>query len=110
MMELDVQAWVKVAAFVGGGIAMGLGAVGAAIGEGYTAAMANAAVSRNPKLSGDIFKNILRRLFQAGDAYSGFFELGFCGRFSGGINLSLPLLTIGVDPFPQINWHNLPLN
>ncbi|WP_319522486.1 ATP synthase F0 subunit C [uncultured Desulfosarcina sp.] len=59
MMEFDVQAWVKVAAFAGGGIAMGLGAVGAAIGEGYTAAQANLAVSRNPKLSGDIFKNML---------------------------------------------------
>ena len=59
MMELDVQAWVRVAAFAGGGIAMGLGAVGAAIGEGYTAAQANLAVSRSPRLSGDIFKNML---------------------------------------------------
>lgn len=59
MMELDIQAWVNVAAYTGGGIAMGLGAVGAAIGEGYTAAQANLAVSRNPKLSGDIFKNML---------------------------------------------------
>jgi ATP synthase F0 subunit c len=59
MMELDIQTWVKVAAFTGAGIAMGLGAVGAAIGEGYTAAMANIAVSRNPKISGDIFKNML---------------------------------------------------
>jgi ATP synthase F0 subunit c len=59
MMDLDVQAWVKVAAFAGGGIAMGLGAVGAAIGEGYTAAQANLAVSRNPKISGDVFKNML---------------------------------------------------
>ena len=58
-MELDIQAWVDVAAYTGGGIAMGLGAVGAAIGEGYTAAQANIAVSRNPKLSGDIFKNML---------------------------------------------------
>jgi F0F1-type ATP synthase membrane subunit c/vacuolar-type H+-ATPase subunit K len=38
---------------------MGLGAVGAAIGEGYTAAQANLAVSRNPRISGDIFKNML---------------------------------------------------
>jgi len=38
---------------------MGLGAVGAAIGEGYTAAMANLAVSRSPNNSGDIFKNML---------------------------------------------------
>jgi len=38
---------------------MGLGAVGAAIGEGNTAAEANLAVSRNPRISGDIFKNML---------------------------------------------------
>ena len=38
---------------------MGLGAIGAAVGEGYTAAQANLAVSRNPKISGDIFKNML---------------------------------------------------
>lgn len=55
----DVQTLVKVAAYAGGGIAMGLGAIGAAIGEGYTAARANEAVSRNPQLSGDIFKNML---------------------------------------------------
>ncbi len=59
MMEFDAQAWVGVAAFVGGGIAIGFGAIGAAIGEGYTAAVANLAVSRNPKISGDIFKNML---------------------------------------------------
>ena len=46
-------------AYAGGGIAMGLGAIGAAIGEGYTASEANAAVSRNTKISGDIFKNML---------------------------------------------------
>jgi ATP synthase F0 subunit c len=40
-------------------VSIGLGAVGAAIGEGYTAAEANIAVSRNPKLSGDLFKNML---------------------------------------------------
>jgi F-type H+-transporting ATPase subunit c len=55
----DVQTWVSVAAFTGAGLAMGLGAIGAAIGEGYTAAQANQAVSRNPKLSGDVFKSML---------------------------------------------------
>lgn len=59
MMEFDAQAWVKVAAFIGGGIAIGFGAIGAAIGEGYTASLANLAVSRNPKISGDIFKTML---------------------------------------------------
>ena len=58
-MEIETQILVKSAAFVGAGMAMGLGAVGAAIGEGYTAAEANGAVSRNPELSGDIFKNML---------------------------------------------------
>jgi F0F1-type ATP synthase membrane subunit c/vacuolar-type H+-ATPase subunit K len=58
-MQFDVQTIVQLSAFAGGGVAMGLGAIGAAIGEGYTAAQANLAVSRNPKISGDIFKNML---------------------------------------------------
>lgn len=58
-MAIDVETWVKVAAFAGGGMAMGLGAIGAAIGEGYTAACANMAISRNPKISGDVFKSML---------------------------------------------------
>lgn len=59
MMSFDIQTWISVAAFIGGGLAMGLGAIGAAIGEGYTAAQANEAISRNPKLAGDIFKSML---------------------------------------------------
>lgn len=58
-MEIDIQTVVNVAAYTGGGLAMGLGAIGAAIGEGYTAAQANVAVSRDPKNSGEIFKNML---------------------------------------------------
>ena len=58
-MTFDIETMVKVAAYTGAGLAMGLGAIGAAIGEGYTAAQANAAVSRNPKISADIFKNML---------------------------------------------------
>jgi ATP synthase F0 subunit c len=58
-MAYDIQSWVSVAAFVGGGMAMGFGAIGAAIGEGYTAAQANSAISRKPDASGDIFKSML---------------------------------------------------
>jgi len=58
-MEIETQTLLRVAAYTGGGIAMGLGAVGAAIGEGYTAAQANVSVSRNSEISGDIFKNML---------------------------------------------------
>jgi F-type H+-transporting ATPase subunit c len=58
-MAYDIQTWVSVAAFTGGGMAMGFGAIGAAIGEGYTAASANEAIGRNPEQSGDIFKSML---------------------------------------------------
>ena len=58
-MGFETQTLVNMAAYLGGGIAMGSGAIGAAIGEGYTAALANEAVSRNTKLYGDIFKSML---------------------------------------------------
>lgn len=58
-MAYDIQTWVSVAAFSGGGMAMGFGAMGAAIGEGLTAASANEAIGRNPEQSGDIFKSML---------------------------------------------------
>ena len=58
-MAIDIQTLVNMAAYAGGGFAMGLGAIGAAIGEGHTAAMANIAVSRNTEASGEIFKNML---------------------------------------------------
>lgn len=49
----------QLSANIGAGFAIGLGAIGAAIGEGHTAAQANAAISRNPQVSGDVFKNML---------------------------------------------------
>ena len=58
-MAFDVEIWVNVAAFLGGGTAMGFGAIGAAIGEGYTAAQANESISRNPSMMGTIFKTML---------------------------------------------------
>ena len=58
-MDFDLDIWVKIAAYIGGGIAMGFGAIGAAIGEGYTAAQANSAISTNVKHSGSIAKNML---------------------------------------------------
>jgi ATP synthase F0 subunit c len=58
-MAIDIQTWVNIAAFAGGGMCMGVGAIGAAIGEGYTAAEANLAISRNTEMAGDIFKSML---------------------------------------------------
>ena len=48
-MTFEIESFVKVAAYIGGGIAMGFGAIGAAIGEGYTASQANAAISEKLK-------------------------------------------------------------
>ena len=58
-MDFDIDIWIKIAAYTGAGIAMGFGAIGAAIGEGYTAAQANSAISTNVKNSGSIAKNML---------------------------------------------------
>jgi ATP synthase F0 subunit c len=58
-MDFDVQTMVKMASFIGAGFCIGLGAIGAALGEGYTAGMANQGISENPSKSGDIIKNML---------------------------------------------------
>jgi F-type H+-transporting ATPase subunit c len=58
-MDFDLQTWITIAAFAGGGLCMGLGAIGAAIGEGFTASQASTAISRNPDLSGDVLKSML---------------------------------------------------
>ena len=58
-MAIDLQTWVHVASYLGAGSAIGLGAIGAALGEGNTAQCANAALSRNPNLMGEIFQTML---------------------------------------------------
>ena len=47
------------AAYIGGAVAMGFGAIGAATGEGYTASKASEAIARNQDHAGDIIKNML---------------------------------------------------
>jgi F-type H+-transporting ATPase subunit c len=47
------------AAYAGSGICIGIGAIGAAIGEGYTASQATVATGSRPELAGDIFKTML---------------------------------------------------
>ncbi|MBW2060671.1 MAG: ATP synthase F0 subunit C [Deltaproteobacteria bacterium] len=58
-MAFDVEILVKGAAFLGAGMAIGLGAIGAGIGEGYTAGLANRAISRQPDKAGDVLKSML---------------------------------------------------
>ena len=58
-MAYNVQELIRLAAFLGGGASIGLGAIGAAIGEGYTGSEANKAISRSPKYAGAIVKAML---------------------------------------------------
>lgn len=58
-MIFDANTAIKLASFAGAGMCIGLGAIGAALGEGYTAGMANEGLSRRPEQSGDILKNML---------------------------------------------------
>lgn len=58
-MPLDANTAVHVASYLGAAAAMGMGAIGAASGEGYTASKATVAISRNSDISGDIIKTML---------------------------------------------------
>ncbi|HEX5679291.1 MAG TPA: ATP synthase F0 subunit C [Desulfobacterales bacterium] len=58
-MNVDLHLLVTMAAYAGAGICIGIGAIGAAIGEGYAAAQATLATGRRPELSGEIFKTML---------------------------------------------------
>lgn len=58
-MNFDVPTTTQLASYAGAGLCIGLGAIGAALGEGYTAGLANQGLSRKPELSGAILKNML---------------------------------------------------
>jgi F-type H+-transporting ATPase subunit c len=58
-MFSDIATIIKLASYIGAGLCIGLGAIGAALGEGYTAGMANEALAQKPEQSGDIMKNML---------------------------------------------------
>jgi ATP synthase F0 subunit c len=58
-MSVDLHLSVTMAAYAGAGICIGIGAIGAAIGEGYTAAQATIATGRHPEHSAQIFKTML---------------------------------------------------
>ena len=58
-MTFDVQATIQLTTYLGAGLCIGLGAIGAALGEGYAAGLANVALSQRPEKSGEILKNML---------------------------------------------------
>lgn len=55
----DIQIWVNASSFASAGIAIGCGAIGAAIGEGYAASQAAVAIGSRTEQSGDILKLML---------------------------------------------------
>jgi len=59
IMGFEVETIVRLAAYGSAGVCMGLGAIGAALGVGYTGGLANEAMSLKPKLSSTILKNML---------------------------------------------------
>ncbi len=56
---MSVAGTIELASYVGAGLCIGLGAIGAAVGEGYTAGFANRAISQKESKSGDIMKTML---------------------------------------------------
>lgn len=55
----DASIFFNASNFIGAGFAIGFGAIGAALGEGYTAGMANESLSQRPEKAGDVIKNML---------------------------------------------------
>ncbi len=51
--------WIKAASVLGAGLSVGFAAIGAAIGEGYTAGKANETLAFRPNLAGEILKTML---------------------------------------------------
>ncbi len=47
-MAFDHVTWIKAASYLGSGLAVGFGAIGAALGEGYTAGKANQVLAYRP--------------------------------------------------------------
>jgi ATP synthase F0 subunit c len=56
---VDAGVWIKMAAYLGAGLCVGLGAVGSAVGEGRTARAAAEAVARQPGVSGSLLRTML---------------------------------------------------
>ena len=72
-MTFEIASMIELASFAGAGLCIGLGAIGAALGEGYTAGLANEALSSRPEKSGEILKNML--VGQAVAEYAAIFAL-----------------------------------
>lgn len=59
MFDFDPHTWAFLGRYIGAGIALGLGGVGAAIGMGNAAAQANEAIMRQPTVQGEMLRTML---------------------------------------------------
>jgi len=55
----DPSTFASASFYIGAGLSIGFGAIGAAIGEGYTAGITGDALSYDPESAGDVIKNML---------------------------------------------------
>jgi F-type H+-transporting ATPase subunit c len=58
-MAIEGVDLIKAAAFIGAGLAMGFGAIGPGVGEGYAAGKACEAIGRNPEEAGLLTRTML---------------------------------------------------
>ncbi len=58
-MELDPQTWEFLGRYIGAGLALGLGGIGAAVGMGVAAGQANEAMMRQPEQQGSLLRSML---------------------------------------------------
>lgn len=58
-MEITGAELIRATALMGAGLAMGIGAIGPAIGEGFAAGKAIEAIGRNPKEAGLLTRTML---------------------------------------------------
>lgn len=59
MVDIDPHTWELLGRYMGAGLALGLGGLGAAIGMGNAAAQANTAIMRQPKIQGEMLRTML---------------------------------------------------
>ena len=64
-MEIEAINWAKVAANLGAGLCMGIGALGPSLGQGYIGGKACESVSRNPEGYNSIFSVMMMSLVAA---------------------------------------------
>lgn len=99
-MEIDPQVLEYGGRFLGAGLALGLGGIGAAIGMGYTAGKTNEAMMRQPERKGELLRTMLIGQAIGGDAsifslVVGLFILFFPAAFPDAMGMNFFAAMIG---------------